>query len=125
MKKFGFLYVLVAAVLMSGTNSAFAGGLSVKIDSFTLIDQTLRLGELCGTVTVTPEVRTKIGDYIAVTVTADPKTGNPGLYNTLASQQGTFCTIILTYTGTATATAWVPASSLTATSDVAQIGKRR
>jgi hypothetical protein len=124
MKKFGFI-MMMAAVFVSGTGAAFAGGLNVKIDSFTLIDQNLRLGELCGTVTVAPEQRTKTGDYIAVTVTADPKTGNPGLYNTLASQQGTFCTIILTYTGTATATAWVQSASLTATSDVAQIGKRR
>jgi hypothetical protein len=118
MKTFGLLLV---TSLILGANAAFAGGdLSVKIDSFTSVDQEHHLGEVCGTVTSKGE-----NGYIAATVIADPKSGNPGYYNTIANQQGTFCTLILTYTGMASATVWVPASNANATSEVAQIRKHR
>jgi len=122
MKTFGLLsLILVAGGLNLAANAAFAGGdLSVKIDSFTSVDQEHHLGEVCGTVTSKGE-----NGYIAVTVIADPKSGNPGYYNTFANQQGTFCTLILTYTGMASATVWVPAGNSNATSEVAQIRRHR
>jgi hypothetical protein len=131
MKKFGRLSTIwaliwAAASLVWGTNAAFAGGdFSVKIDSFTSVDPDHHLGEVCGTVTVSGDHAKTENGYIAATVIADPKSGNPGYYNTFANQQGTFCTLILTYTGTASATVWVPTGNRNATSEVAQIRKHR
>jgi hypothetical protein len=118
--------ILMAAGLVLGANAAFAGGdLSVKIDSFTSVDPDHHLGEVCGTVTVSGDHAKTENGYIAATVIADPKSGNPGYYNTFANQQGTFCTLILTYTGMASATVWVPTGDRNATSEVAQIRKHR
>jgi hypothetical protein len=72
---------------------------TVKIDSYTYTSQGVRTAELCGTVsnmTATPTF---------VQITVDESSKQPAVYNTLAGPNGKFCTLVVTYYGTAIATA--------------------
>jgi hypothetical protein len=134
MKKISFLAVL--ALISAG--SAFAApepapspapsitpsSISIKINSFTSIDAQHHLAELCGAVTVTGDTIPRIGNFIAVTVTADPK-WNPGKYTTLVSPEGEFCVMIVTYTNQATTEAWFQGAQTTATTEIARASQRR
>jgi len=116
MKRISALAVLGLVVSMAvstlSATSALAGGpvFNVKINSFTRIgDTNSTLGELCGTVTVTSAQMAASGNLlIPVTVTSDPNTSNPGSYTILADRAGNFCVVVNTYTGTASAEAWLP-----------------
>jgi hypothetical protein len=91
MKTFLALALLVSSV------SAFSA--TVKITSFNYIrtsnDLSSPLAELCGLV----EGATASPSFIRVLV--DPKSKNPGSYNTLAGADGKFCTAVITFRGTA------------------------
>jgi hypothetical protein len=96
-----FMRTLKLSVLFSLlTFSAFASAApTVKIDSYTYTAQGVRTAELCGTVsnmTATPTF---------VRITVDESSKQPAVYNTLAGADGKFCTLVVTYYGTAIATA--------------------
>lgn len=101
---------------------------TVKINSFThLGDANSTIGELCGTVTVTDtNTMAATGNLIPVTITADPNTGDPGMYTVLVDRSGNFCQLINAMTGTAQAEAWLPNSVTKVTTEVAHVvsGKR-
>jgi hypothetical protein len=88
--------LFLGAALLVFSLSSFAA--SVKVTSFTYVrnfNDLQPLAELCGLVsgaTTTPSF---------VKVVVDPKTSNPGSYNTLAGQDGKFCVAVITYRGTA------------------------
>jgi hypothetical protein len=114
------IIILLGLFLVS---SAYADMLSVKITSFRAIDTTGHLAEACGQVSIDPSAPiAQIGNYIAVTVTADPG-HDPGLYTVLADPTGAFCTIVATAYGQVEAMAWLPSASTTAKSAVAKLKK--
>lgn len=82
------------------TFSAFASAApTVKINSYTYTSQGVRTAELCGTVsnmTTTPTF---------VRLLVDEASKHPAVYNTLAGADGKFCMLVVTYYGTASATA--------------------
>lgn len=86
-------------VLTLGLLSSTAFSADVKINSFTYINKERRLAELCGTVTGTE------GPSTFVQVTVDERSKRPATYNTFAGPTGKFCTVVVTYYGTAIAEA--------------------
>ncbi|MDD5208415.1 MAG: hypothetical protein PHV36_03450 [Elusimicrobiales bacterium] len=76
---------------------AAAGEPVVAITSFVMTGQNTRVAEICGKVTGTD------AEVTVVRIVVDPKTNNPGTYNTLAGKDGAFCSVVVTYTGTASA----------------------
>lgn len=89
--------ILALALIVSST-MAFAAP-SVKIDSYTYTANGVKTAELCGTVsdmTTSPTF---------VQITVDHGSKQPAIYNTLAGPNGKFCTLVVTYYGTAIATA--------------------
>lgn len=74
-------------------------GPSVTITSFVLTGQNSRVAEICG------KVAGAASDFTVVRVTVDPNSKNPGTYNTLAGRDGAFCAMVVTYYGTADASA--------------------
>ena len=74
-----------------------AGEPVVAITSFVMTGQNTRVAEICGKVTGTD------AEVTVVRIVVDPKTNNPGTYNTLAGKDGAFCSVVVTYTGTASA----------------------
>lgn len=79
--------------------NAFAEGPTTKITSFVYINQERKVAELCGVVsnpTTTPT-------FIQITV--DETSKRPATYNTLAGADGKFCSVVVTYYGTAVAKA--------------------
>jgi len=89
------LMMVLALGLLSST--AFAA--DVKINSFTYVNKERRIAELCGTVTNTT------GPSTFVQITVDETSKRPATYNTLAGPNGKFCTVVVTYFGTAIAEA--------------------
>lgn len=89
------LMMVLALGLLSST--AFAA--DVKINSFTYVNKERRIAELCGTVTNTT------GPSTFVQITVDETSKRPATYNTLAGPTGKFCTVVVTYFGTAIAEA--------------------
>jgi hypothetical protein len=57
-------------------------------------------------------------------VISDPN-HDPGYYTVLASPQGDFCTLIATYTASASATAWLQTDQVKVTSEVVKMGAHR
>jgi len=89
-----------AAVPAPEAVAAPAGELVVKITSFVMTESSNpnnRLAEICGRVTGSTT------EFTVVRIVVDPKTNNPGTYNTLAGKDGAFCSVVVTYTGTASA----------------------
>lgn len=78
-----------------------AGEAVVAITSFVMTGQNTRVAEICGKVTGND------AEFTVVRIVVDPKTNNPGTYNTLAAKDGAFCSVVVTYTGTASASAKV------------------
>lgn len=69
----------------------------VKITSYTYINQERKVAELCGVVLSPTTPATN------VQVIVDYNTKRPATYNTLAGPDGKFCTVVVTYYGTAIA----------------------
>lgn len=91
------LMFLLSLTLLSF--SAFADAPSVKITSFVYTTSERKIAELCGVVsnmTATPTF---------VQITVDENSKRPATYNTLAGTDGKFCSVVVTYYGTATAKA--------------------
>lgn len=86
-------------VLALGLLSSAAIAADVKINSFTYVNKERRIAELCGTVTNAQ------GPSTFVQVTVDETSKRPAIYNTLAGPNGKFCTVVITYYGTAIAEA--------------------
>jgi len=88
-------YLFLASLLFSTVTFSA----TVKITSFALVrmGQNLDhpLAELCGKV----EGAEKTPSFIRVLV--DPGSRSPGIYNTLADDQGKFCLAVVTYRGSA------------------------
>ncbi|MCX5792650.1 MAG: hypothetical protein NTY45_10650 [Elusimicrobia bacterium] len=76
---------------------AAAGELAVNITSFNMIESSTRLAEICGKVTGSD------AEFTVVRILVDPKSSTPGAYNTLAAKDGAFCSVVVTYTRTASA----------------------
>ncbi len=74
---------------------AAAGELGVNITSFVMIESSTRLAEICGKVTGSD------AEFTVVRILVDPKSNTPGAYNTLAAKDGAFCSVVVTYTRTA------------------------
>lgn len=89
------LMMALSLALLSGT--AFAA--DVRIDSYTYINKERKVAELCGTATNTTSPNT----FIQITV--DEQSKRPAIYNTWAGPTGKFCTVVITYHGTAIAEA--------------------
>ena len=88
----------LAMALFVSSVSAFSA--SVKITSFNYIrtsanDMNSPLAELCGLV----EGASAAPSFVRVLV--DPKSKNPGAYNTVAGVDGKFCIAVITFRGTA------------------------
>jgi hypothetical protein len=86
-------------MLFGFTGSASAQAPEVKIESFYYTGNSVdnRTAEICGGVYPAP------GAITHVAVTVDPRSKNPGSYTVAANSAGRFCTIVMTFTGTATA----------------------
>lgn len=91
---------IIALSLMAST--AFAdisadSSAGIKITSYTYINQERKVAELCGVVLSPSTPATN------VQVIVDYNTKRPATYNTLAGPDGRFCTVVITYYGTAIA----------------------
>lgn len=90
--------VLVLALFSFQT---YAADLSVSITSFVYADSQTRLAELCGQVS---------GDNSAksvVTITVDPNSSKPAKYTVLPDNNGAFCSVVVSYSGLASAQAYL------------------
>jgi len=95
---------------------AAAGEPVVDITSFIMTGSNTRLAEICGKVTGSD------AEFTVVRILVDPKSNAPGSYNTLAAKDGAFCSVVVTYTGTASASAKIlgkESTSKVATASVA------
>lgn len=70
---------------------------AVKITSFTYTSQDRKVAELCGVVTGAQTVPT------FVQITVDERSKRPASYSAFAGADGKFCTVVVTYYGTAIA----------------------
>jgi len=84
-------------ILALGLLSSTAMAADVKITSFNYVNQERRVAELCGTVTGSEAPTT------FVQVTVDERSKRPATYNTMAGPNGKFCTVVITFYGTAVA----------------------
>ncbi len=82
---------LFSAILVT-LASSFASAASVRVDSFTMIQNGMPLAELCATIENPTSATT------AVQVISDPRIQKPGFYNTFAMANGKFCLTFVTYT---------------------------
>lgn len=89
------LLSLMALSLMSV--SAIAVEPSVQITSYTYVNQERKVAELCGVVS------NSTGGANFVQITVDYNSKRPATYNTIAGSDGKFCTVVVTYYGTAQA----------------------
>lgn len=87
--------LILALVLSLSSVSAMAA--SVKITSFVYTSQDRKVAELCGVVSDATSTPT------FVRVVVDEKSKRPATYNTIADSEGKFCTVVVTYYGTASA----------------------
>lgn len=78
-------------------SAAIAVEPNVRITSYTYINHERKVAELCGVVFNMHKVPT----YVQVTV--DYNGSRPAHYNTLVGADGRFCTVVVTYLGTAIA----------------------
>jgi hypothetical protein len=95
-KKGVFMKIIFAFALLSSV--ALAQAASVKVTSFNYIrtsNSFTTLAELCGHV----DGATSAPSFVKVHV--DPRTNNPGTYNTMAGKDGKFCVVVNTFRGTA------------------------
>lgn len=76
------------------------GELAVSITSFVMTGQKSTVAEICGKVTGSD------AEFTVVRIVVDPKY-KPGTYNTLAAKDGSFCSVVVTYTRTASASVTV------------------
>lgn len=91
------LAVLVALI----STNVLAEEPKVEITSFIMAGSRTRAAELCGKVTGMTK------SFVVVKVTVDPNTDRPGIYNALVGQDGKFCTIVVSFSGTADASVWI------------------
>lgn len=99
-----------------GLFSAAAQAGQVKITSFYYTGPQNRAAELCGQVmSDTPKEQ-----HFHIRVLADPGLANPGVYNTIAAEDGKFCVLISTSTGYASANVWGESQAVSATAATAQ-----
>lgn len=92
---------VVVGLVFSATLAYSAEEPKVEITSFIFAGQRTRAAELCGKVTGSN------APFLAVKVTVDPNTDKPGIYNTLVGKEGGFCVTVVSYGGTAEASAWL------------------
>ena len=80
-----------------GPSESSVASPQLKITSFLVAAKGTDLSEICGNVSgVVPQ-----GSFAKIKV--DYKTKNPGIYNLVLGAEKTFCGIVLSYTGLATA----------------------
>lgn len=91
---------IIFTILMTLGASAFAEDAKVEITSFRYADTRGRIAELCGKVT---------GDATApifVKALIDEQSNGPATYNILVGPDKKFCSTVVTYWGTASASIW-------------------
>ena len=94
-------FALISFVgLLALSASCFAGDAQVDITSFVYSDLHSPVAELCGKVTGAPAASIQ-----AVHVVVDPGS-NPANYTVLTGPDGLFCSMVMTYSGKATASVW-------------------
>ena len=91
------LLVLASLSLMS---FAAVAAPAVKITSYVYTNDERKVAELCGVVSNMTTVPT----YVQITV--DESSKRPATYNTLVGADGRFCSVVVTYYGTAIARAF-------------------
>lgn len=93
--------IVVVGLLLGPTLAYATEEPKVGITSFVFAGQRTRAAELCGRVTGSNV------PFLAVKVTVDPNTDKPGIYNALVGMEGSFCVTVVSYSGTAEASAWL------------------
>ena len=89
----GFAAAETPSVRVADPKSApVAGQPSVTITSFNMTGNNSHVAEICGLVTGASS------DFSVVRIGVDPGEKNPGIYNTLAGADGSFCAVVVTYT---------------------------
>lgn len=88
------LLAVTALSLMSFTAMA---GTSISITSFVYTNNEGKVAEICGLVKDSPTPVTN------VQIVVDYNSKRPGTYNTIAGSDGKFCTVVVSYFGTAKA----------------------
>ena len=90
----------IFTILLGLSASAFAENAKVEITSFRYADARGRIAELCGKIT---------GDATApifVKALIDEQSNGPAIYNILVGPEKKFCSTVVTYWGTASASLW-------------------
>lgn len=82
----------------------------IEITSFVPAGTRTRAAELCGKITGVNV------PYLAARVVVDDKTDKPGIYNVLVGKDGHFCTTVVSYAGTASASVWLLGKELVSNS---------
>ena len=108
------IFTLGLLVIASSASTTYADETKVEITSFVMAGSRTRAAEVCG------KISGMKGSWLAVRITVDPKGDRPGVYNTLAGNDGRFCTTVVTYTGLAEASVgWGENQILSNTASVA------
>ncbi|MFI5349595.1 MAG: hypothetical protein ACHQ2Z_08635 [Elusimicrobiota bacterium] len=81
-----------AARVPEPKSASIAGQPSVAITSFNMTGNNSHVAEICGLVSGASS------DFSVVRISVDPSEKNPGIYNTLAGADGSFCAVVVTYT---------------------------
>lgn len=91
---------LLAITALSLMSFAAMAETSVTITSYIYTNQERKVAELCGVVKDSPTPVTN------VQVVVDYNSKRPATYNTIAGADGKFCTVVISYYGTAKASAF-------------------
>ena len=92
--------IIFAMLLVFGVGLSYADDAKVEITSFTFVAP--RLAEICGKVSGTK------APMVGVRITVDPRSNQPGIYRVMTESDSSFCTTLVSYTGMAEATLWIP-----------------
>lgn len=90
-------FILIGLIFFSSF-FAHAEDAKIEITSFLYAGSQTRAAELCGKVTGMP-----IASFVVAKIVVDDKSDKPGVYNTLVGKDGKFCTAVVSYYGTASA----------------------
>jgi len=91
------------AIMILGVFSAlpaFSEEAKVEVTSFRFAGSRTSAAELCGKITG------QVAAPAYVKVLVDEKSKSPGIYNVIVGPELTFCTAVVTYYGTASASLW-------------------
>lgn len=91
---------LLAIAALSLMSFAAMAETSVEITSYLYTNSERKVAEICGV------VKEATSPVTNVQIVVDYNSKRPGTYNTIAGPNGKFCTVVVSYYGTAKATAF-------------------